>query len=566
MSGRWRRLSTSSLGLRLGGMLVLALMPLGVLAVAQTCAAIGQAERMTLTGIGGAALEAVQPQIDLIREAQMTARIQGAALSAVMPPDAECSARMAAIARTMPQATHLAYVPMSGLSTCSSTGGPVDFTANPLFARLTEAPEPRLGFNPRGLTSGAPVISASHPVLAASGQQVGVVVVSILYQAVAQTAYQGDYGQWTPQIVATVTSDGTILAGAQDRAQVEALLPAALTLDQLGQAAGGPRYLDTGQGPRRILSVTPVSEGLTLLAIWQQAGTGWFQGPWAAFLLPVLTWAAALIAAVLASGRLVVRHVRGLARAMTTYMDRRARLPVPAITEAPTEIRALHAVYEQLIATIEQDEAELQNLLVDKETLLREVHHRSGNSLQIIASVIRMYRRETPDPALRAVLDGLVNRVMALSSTHTSLYGFTGCRDVPMDEILSGVIRRLKQIHNIPKGAVQKHFAPIAMPAQYAVPLALALAEAVGCLFTAPAGGQGIDVALSQSDDTIRLVITGPVVPEFLPETTRGIPALPRIMLRQYAAQLRGRLEIRIHEGRTILELSIPAQTLVQAG
>jgi hypothetical protein len=44
-----------------------------------------------------------------------------------------------------------------------------------------------------------------------------------------------------------------------------------------------------------------------------------------------------------------------------------------------------------------------------------------------------------------------------------------------------------------------------------------------------------------------------------MPETTRGITALPRIMLRQYAAQLRGQLEIHIIEGRAVLDLSIPA-------
>lgn len=555
---RWL-FSASSLGMRLGGMLVLALLPLGVLAIVQTRDAVQQTELMTLNGIGGASLSTVQAQIDLIREAQMTVRVQGAALSAVIPPDQECAARMSAIARTIPQATHLAFLDMSGHSRCSSTGNVEDFSDNPLFQRLIDKKEPRLGFSSKGQISGMPVISASYPVVGPGGRQSGVVVASVLYQAAKHKIYEGDYGNWTPLILATVTSDGTILASAQEEAEVQRLLPAGVTLTKLDDLAGKPFY-DDSEGPnRRIISVVSVTAGLNLLAVWQREGGGWAHGALAPFLLPALTWAAALIAAALASGRLVVRHVRALSRSMSAYMRDRSHVPMLAMHEAPTEIRALHNVYQQLIGTIERDEAELQNLLVDKETLLREVHHRSGNSLQIIASVMRMYRRESSDPSLRAVLDGLVNRVMALSATHTSLYGLAGRSDVPMDEILDSVIQRLKQIHGIPQGTVKKRFESIRMPAQTAIPLALALAEAMGSLFTAPGlGAHGVEVNLIRDDNSIRLKLSGPAVPELMPETTRGIAALPRIMLRQYAAQLRGHLEIHIIEGRAVLELSIP--------
>ena len=129
-----------------------------------------------------------------------------------------------------------------------------------------------------------------------------------------------------------------------------------------------------------------------------------------------------------------------------------------------------------------------------------------------------------------------------------------------MDEILASVIQRLKQIHGIRQGTVKKRFDPIRMPAQTAIPLALALAEAMGALFAAPGlGAHGIEVYLNRDDDRIRLRLSGPAVPELMPETTRGITALPRIMLRQYAAQLRGQLEIHIIEGRAVLDLSIPA-------
>ena len=60
---------------------MLALMPLGVLSVVQTRDALSQVDSTTLAGVGGAALQAVRSQIDLIKEAQISARVLASVLS-----------------------------------------------------------------------------------------------------------------------------------------------------------------------------------------------------------------------------------------------------------------------------------------------------------------------------------------------------------------------------------------------------------------------------------------------------------------------------------------------------
>jgi two-component sensor histidine kinase len=540
--------------------LVLALLPLGVLSVVQTQVSREQLFNSTIDGIEGASLEAVQPQIDLIRKGQTTVQVLARNLSLGLPDNAACTAQMQAVAADIPQASFLAYIPASGLMTCSSTGEPFDFSGNEIFARMITQSKPTLVYNPRGPVSGVAVIGISHPVVDAAGTQIGVVAVSIPNQAVKPEVYSDDYTIWQPSRMVAFTEDGVQLAESDGGESLASLLPAGMTLDIAARLSGRPVFVTSSDGQERVVSVTNVADDLYLMAIWQRDNdASWAASALAPYLLPALTWAAALIAAALASGRLVVRHVRSLSRAMMAYSEARARVPVPDITEAPTEIQKLHSVYDKLIRALEHDEAELQNLLVDKEKLLREVHHRSGNSLQIIASVMRMYRREARDPALRSVLDGLINRVIALSSTHTSLYGLDGRRDVPMDEVLSGVIRRLKEIHGIALGSARKEFAPIRLPVETAVPLALALAETVGCHFSARTGMEkGIKVTLSEEGDDISLLVEGPVVPELMPETTTGMAALPRRMLMQFAGQLRGRVTTRIDGGRSFVELVFP--------
>lgn len=540
---------------------MLALMPLGVLSVVQTRDALGQVDATTLAGVGGAALQAVRSQIDVIKEAQISVRVLASVLSSAPSPGPDCVERVTALARELPQATLVAYIPLSGLMTCSSNGRVYDFKDEPRFQTLIEKPQPRVTYNPHGPVSGTAVIGVSHPVFDQSGVQSGVVAISLSYTSIAPNEYSDSLTLWRPDYLATFLSDGTLLLSSDPDAPPDRMIPVSVDLMDLSRIANHPTYLDDDGSGRRILSVVSVTDDLYLLSIWRRNAMSYWQqaSAFTPYLLPVLTWIAALAVAGFASSRLVVRHVRALARTMGNYVSTRQRLMIPELSGAPTEIRRLHAAYEGLIRTIEQEEADLQNLLVDKDLLIREVNHRSGNSLQIIASIMRMYRREASDPKLRAVLDGLINRVIALSSTHTSLYALSGQRDVAIDVVLLNVVKRLKEIHGVALGVATKRLQPIRMEAQAAVPLALALAEAVGCYFSLPGlGRDAVTVDLTESDGIIRLRIGGPVVPQFRPETTDGLLALPQRMMRQFAAQLFGTVSIHIDDGRATVELVFP--------
>jgi hypothetical protein len=539
---------------------MLALMPLGILSMVQTKDALDQIDAATLEGVGGASMQAVRTQIDLINEAQISARVLASVLSEQLNTGPTCNDRAAAIARDIPQAVLVAYIPLSGLMTCSSSGRVYDLKDEAIFQSLIEKPLPKVVYSPRGPVSGVAVIGVSHPVFDLAGAQVGIVAISLSYNAVAPQNYVDSFDLWRPAYLGTYLSDGTLLLSSDPETDPGEVIPDTVDLTRLSLLTDSPAYI-AGEGGRHILSVVSVTRDLYLLSVWQRDATTlgqWFGGV-TPYLLPGLTWIAALVAAAFASNRLVVRHVRALSRSMADYVSTKRRLQIPDLTDAPTEIQHLHAAYEGMIRTIEQEEAELQNLIVDKDVLIREVNHRSGNSLQIIASIMRMYRRETTDQKLRSVLDGLINRVIALSSTHTSLYTLAGQRDVAMDVVLANVVKRLKEIHGVALGVASKRLQPIRMEAQAAVPLALAMAEAVGCYFSRPGlMKEAVVVDLSEADGTIRLRIEGPEVPELRPDTLDGLIALPQRMLRQFAAQLSGTVSIRQDGDRASVELVFP--------
>ena len=561
MIGKFRRyLSTSSLGVRLGSTIMFALLPLGVLSVVQTRDAQHQIDEATLEGVGGASLQAVRSQITLINEAQISARVLAAVLGQSLNGDTACVDRVRAVADDIPQSTIVAYIPLGGLMTCSSNGRVYDFGPEPLFQSLIAQPLPKVVYNPHGPVSGTAVIGVSHPVFDTTGAQAGIVAISLAYTSVAPRDYVDPLGLWRPSYLATFQSDGTLLLSSDPDTPAARVIPDTVDLTRIADQTDRPSYFDDA-GSRHILSVVAVTRDLYLLSVWQRNAETFWQGAGSLtpYLLPILTWIAALVAAAFASSRLVVRHVRALSRSMSDYVTSQRRVQVPDLNGAPTEIQRLHEAYEGMIRTIEQEEADLQNLLIDKDTLIREVNHRSGNSLQIIASIMRTYRRVTTDQKLRSVLDGLINRVIALSSTHTSLYALSGQRDVAMDVVLSNVVKRLKEIHGVGLGVASKRLQPIRMDSQAAVPLALALAEAVGCFFARPGlVKEAVVVDLSETDGIIRLRIDGPEVPELRPETLEGLVSLPQRMLRQFAAQLFGTISIHQDGDRATVELVFP--------
>ena len=80
---------------------------------------------------------------------------------------------------------------------------------------------------------------------------------------------------------------------------------------------------------------------------------------------------------------------------------------------------------EQLIATnaqLREVERALRASLEEKDVLMREVHHRVNNNLQIIASLLNLQTSRAVDPAVKEELSVVGNRIHSLSLVHQKLY------------------------------------------------------------------------------------------------------------------------------------------------
>ncbi len=89
-------------------------------------------------------------------------------------------------------------------------------------------------------------------------------------------------------------------------------------------------------------------------------------------------------------------------------------------------------------------EAELRRANERLELLVREVHHRVSNSLQMVLSFVSMQSNQTDEPAARDALESTQNRIKAISKVHHNLYTRDDLSTIDLDAYLQTLAGELR--------------------------------------------------------------------------------------------------------------------------
>lgn len=139
-------------------------------------------------------------------------------------------------------------------------------------------------------------------------------------------------------------------------------------------------------------------------------------------LLPVLMWVAAAAIGWYTVDRLLLRPLVRVQRAIAAYEPGDRELDLPPLRSPAREIGALGESFRRMAGTVAGHEAELE-AAVDRQTrLVREVHHRVKNNLQVVASLLNLHSRSAREPGAAAAYASIQRRVDALSVVHRNHY------------------------------------------------------------------------------------------------------------------------------------------------
>lgn len=109
-----------------------------------------------------------------------------------------------------------------------------------------------------------------------------------------------------------------------------------------------------------------------------------------------------------------------------------------------TDISAIKKVQERLALSLQ-----------DKEGLLKEVHHRVKNNLQVITSLLRLESRRSGVPEVVDVLKAMQGRVQTMAHLHESLYRSGTFASVDLGAYLGQIATQAYQTHLLPGSRVQ---------------------------------------------------------------------------------------------------------------
>lgn len=152
----------------------------------------------------------------------------------------------------------------------------------------------------------------------------------------------------------------------------------------------------------------------------------------------------------------------------------------------------------------------LQAALVEKEVLLKEVHHRVKNNLQIITSLLNIQAQRIDDPRVRATLIDAQSRVRAMAQVHERLYQSPDLARIDFGRYLSDLLAELRRAVHVPGVEVQGRSADVALSVETAIPCGLIVNELVvnALKHAFPGGGRGrVQVDLQPEGELICLSV-----------------------------------------------------------
>ena len=157
-------------------------------------------------------------------------------------------------------------------------------------------------------------------------------------------------------------------------------------------------------------------------------------------------------------------------------------------------------------------ERRLSESLNEKDTLLREIHHRVKNNLQTISSLLRLQSDRVGDAAAHAALMNSVSRVQSMAMVHEKLYNTEHLERIRFDEYLQELGHHLSMLSSDEGAPARLSFdvEPTELSIDTALPLGLVANELISNAFKHAFGATAdprLSIGLERGETEIRLLV-----------------------------------------------------------
>ncbi|MCX6684553.1 MAG: PAS domain S-box protein, partial [Methanoregula sp.] len=227
---------------------------------------------------------------------------------------------------------------------------------------------------------------------------------------------------------------------------------------------------------------------------------------------------------------------------------------------AEEEIHLLNATLEQRVRDrtqeLEQATETIRASLDEKIVLLREIHHRVKNNLQILISLLNLQSRTINDPQIKEALKESTQRILAMSMVHEKLYSGSDLAHIDFISYLSSLAKSQVDFYRLGPAKVTLEITGenIMLDINTAIPMGLVMNELLSNALkhAFPGDRKGtirIDARETEGRLDISLADDGVGLPEGFDYATS--PSLGLRLVHILIEQLSGTIELKKERGTT---------------
>ncbi len=524
---------------RLGLALSLALLPLLLLGAAQAGLSFrkeAETQRLTLA-------LAAERGAATARARMASAQV----LIETLAPEAvgyQCVQRLSELSRRLPGYENLIRYDGQGRVTCAAASAAGGYAGGQAawFNRLRGGEASLVVPAPAALSPGRPALLAAQAATDAQGHFDGalaaVIDLASLKPEIADRALPAD----TRIDLADAQGHPLALSGPADD-----MSPPQGYAERVRRDGSLVYYGRDRQGHDRVFSAAPLAGDVFI--ILSAPSQGWFSwarlNPLSSLLFPLLSFFIALAAVWFAVERVVVRWLAYLQRIAAIYAKGRFTVRPLQAENAPPEVRELAHALEHMADAIAARDASLLDSLAQKDALMREIHHRVKNNLQVITSLLSMQQRSLTDPAARTAMADTRQRIAALALIYRALYQGPDLKRVDLRTFLGDLLGQMITDHQHDSAPIRTELDAdeLNIDPDKLAPLALFAVEAISNAQKHALAHRGgvLHIRFIVAGDEAELLIADEgsgATPEL---ATDGVG---RTLMAAFARQLRGRMEV----------------------
>ncbi|WP_017861165.1 sensor histidine kinase [Leptospira interrogans] len=150
----------------------------------------------------------------------------------------------------------------------------------------------------------------------------------------------------------------------------------------------------------------------------------------------------------------------------------------------------------------------LNSYIKEKDELIKEIHHRVRNNLQVLSGLAILHNKDDAD--LQRVLFEFQNRILAMSEVHNYLYKSDNYHSIEFSNVIEKIIENLKSKHKDSKITILNYIEKVDLPIETAIPCAMIFNELLNNSLThafKESKDPNIEIHFSKSGENYKLTL-----------------------------------------------------------